>query len=349
MYGTLVVPLFVGLATLACGPGDPDVPNGSLSLEERIAAIDEELAGDFGAYVKRLESGEEWAHRAERPWYQASTVKVPVAIVVLQMVEEGRLSLDDTLTLQASDFVDGAGELLWRDPGTEYTIRELLVRSLTQSDSTATDMLIRLVGEAELNRRLQGGMDAQGFERITTILQVRFDAYGEIHPEVEELSNLDFVRLNQVPLGQERYEAFLDKLPNGGDGARVERLDDAFERYYERRLNSATLNGFGDLLERLHRGDLLSTEHTEWLLGTMQDIETGDDRIVAGLPRGVDFAHKTGTQVARACNVGVAEPRTEEATVVVACAERYESLGDAEAAFQALGRALAEEGVVEER
>lgn len=348
MYGNPLIPVTAGLVFLACGAGEPEPKESEASLEERIASIDDETPGRLGVYIKHLASGEEWKHRADRPWYQASTVKVPVAIAVLQLVEEGRVSLDDALTLRESDFVDGAGSLLWTEPGTRHTVRRLLVLSLTESDSTATDMLIRLVGQEELNRRVQASMAPDGFGTITTILQVRFDAYGEIHPDVDQLSNLDFLRLNQVPLGPERYRAFLEKLPDGGDGVNSDGLHDAFERYYERELNSATLVGFGTLLARLHREELLAPSHTEWLLDTMSDIETGDDRIIAGLPGDVEFAQKTGTQVARACNVGIVEPGSEDATVVAACAERYDRLGEAEAAFQALGRAVADEGVLEE-
>ena len=347
MPGFHALPVLLGWALLACGSSAGEDPEPDLSLDERIAAIDQDLSGNLGVYVRHVESGDAWEHQADQAWYQASTVKVPVAVAVLQLVEEGDLSLDDTLTLQASDWVDGAGELLYHSPGTEYTLRELVVLSLTQSDSTATDMLIRLIGQDELNRRVGGGMTSEGFYTITPILQVRYDAYGEIHPDVNELSNQDFVRLNQVPLGPERYDAFLDKLPNPSPEPELDGIFVAFERYYGRQLNSARLTAFGELLARLNSGDLLTSHHTEWLLETMSDIDTGAERIVAGLPGDVTFAHKTGTQVARACNVGIAEPQTPRATVIVACAERYEALTEAEAAFRRVGEAVVDAGVLD--
>jgi beta-lactamase class A len=51
--------------------------------------------------------------------------------------------------------------------------------------------------------------------------------------------------------------------------------------------------------------------HTALVLDAMERITTGDRRIKAGLPAGVSFAQKTGTQISRACNVGVVHPRED--------------------------------------
>ena len=124
----------------------------------------------------------------------------------------------------------------------------------------------------------------------------------------------------------------------------AESLEAVFGDYYETGANSAPLEMFADMLELLVTGELLSDESTALLLGHMRAISTGGRRIQAGLPSGTDFAQKTGTQIERACNVGVINPEAVEegATIVVACAEDYGDLGEAERAFQALGRALAE-------
>ena len=112
-------------------------------------------------------------------------------------------------------------------------------------------------------------------------------------------------------------------------------------------LNSANLAAFGHLLERLHRRELLNEEHTRKLLDAMESVSTGDRRIKAGLPAKARFAHKTGTQVGRSCNVGILNPHVaDDAVVVVACAEGYDALDQAEQAFEALGAALADAGLV---
>ena len=50
-------------------------------------------------------------------------------------------------------------------------------------------------------------------------------------------------------------------------------------------------------------------------------------RLEAGLPEDVPFIQKTGTQLERACHVGVIEPQDERrAIVVVACANRNDMM-----------------------
>lgn len=320
----------------SAGPGWP------ADLAERIEALDRDSPGELGVFLLRLSDDSRFGHDARRHWYLSSTVKVPIAIAVLQLADEGRLSLDEALTLKESDFVDGAGDLLWQEPGTRWTIAQLLEKSIRNSDSTATDMLLRRIGEDELARRIADWVGDDAFGPISTILDVRYEAYGVLHPEVAQLGNMDLVRLKNAEAGAPRYRALAEALGVSPDSFALPDIDSAFERYYESGANSATLEGFGQLLARLARGELLSESNTALLLEHMQAISTGDDRIAAGLPDDVAFAQKTGTQLARACNVGIVAPGEPRALVVAACVERFGSdLDGAERALRELGAVIA--------
>ncbi|ADV26052.1 hypothetical protein Psesu_0190 [Pseudoxanthomonas suwonensis 11-1] len=347
----------VALALLAgCDRGSPpatdaataeaprQAPAWVAALEREVEAIDAAMPGDFGVYVHRLgppadAGGLDLGGR--RAWYLSSTIKVPVAIAVLEAVDAGELSLDEEMQLKASDFVDGSGDMLQHDPGERFGIGTLLEKSLRDSDSTATDMLIRRIGEDHLNARI-AAWTAGGFGQVTTIQQVRRDAYGALHPKVAGLDSRQILALRQAEAGEPRLQALAAALgvPRAelGDTS----FEQVFEGYYARGLNSATLPAFGRMLERLAAGELLSPDSTALLLGHMRAITTGSRRIQAGLPPGADFAQKTGTQQQRACNVGILDPERgrDGATVVVACAEHFGELAQAEQAFQALGRAL---------
>lgn len=315
------------------------------ALHQRIATIDTDTPGNLGVYVKHLGSGEAVSYQAERNWYLASTIKVPLAIAVLQAVENGELSLDEELELARTDFVDGAGDLLWHSPGDRFTIETLLSKSITNSDSTATDMLMRHLGVESFNQRIRQSMVAKGFEPLTTILQVRYDAYAELHPGAEKLSNMDYVEIRSAGGPEQRVEAFREKLDLAPGELKAPDLGTAFERYYERDLNSASLAAFGALLERLVRGNLLNSRHTRLVLGHMQNISTGDHRLLAGLPDNVRFAQKTGTQIARACNVGIIHPgKPEDAVVIASCIEGFGNISNAEQSFSRIARALGQAG-----
>lgn len=317
-------------------------------LQKEIERIDDSFSGDLGVYVRQLGTGDKVAHNTEQDWYLASTTKVPLAIVLMQQAEEEGLDLEQRLTLRDSDYVDGTGDLLWVDPGARYSLEELNRRSIADSDSTATDMLIRFLGEESLNEEV-ARLVPEGLGPITTILQVRYDAYSEVHPDVSILTNRDFIDLKTVNTYKARYDMLLEKLDITAHEADANSVREAFERYYQRGINSGSLEAFGSLLEQLVRGDLLNEAHTEQLLGYLSEITTGDRRIAGGLPADTPFAHKTGTQVARSCDIGLLNPQVpDKAVIVAACARNYQALSEAEKAYQALGRALHESGLTGE-
>ncbi|MEP1215831.1 MAG: serine hydrolase [Marinobacter sp.] len=315
------------------------------ALQKEIERIDESFPGDLGVYVRHLGTGVKVAHNTEQDWYLASTTKLPLAIVLMQKAENQGLDLEQKLTLRDADYVDGTGDLLWVDPGARYSLEELNRRSIVDSDSTATDMLIRFVGEDSLNEEVKR-LVPEGLGPITTILQVRYDAYSEVHPSVSVLTNRDFIELKTANTYRARYDMLLEKLDISASEANAGSVREAFERYYQRGINSGSLKAYGVLMEQLARGELLDEAHTEQLLGYLSEITTGDHRIAGGLPAGTPFAHKTGTQVARSCDIGLLTPQVpDEAVIIAVCARDYAALSEAEKAYQAIGRALHESGL----
>jgi len=314
------------------------------AVDTRIDALEAAMPGRFGVHVRHCGAEAGTLDRGEdRAWHLSSTIKIPVAIAVLEQVDAGTLSLDEMLMLARTDFVDGSGDMLQHTPGERFSIGTLLEKSLRDSDSTATDMLIRKIGEDALNARIvewTGG----GFGPVTTILQVRYDAYGPAHPGVARLDNMAIVRLRNADAGEARLQALARELGVARAELDADTLDGVFDAYYRGDRSTATLPAFATLLDRLAAGELLSAGSTRQILDHMRKISTGDRRISAGLPPGTDFAQKTGTQLRRACNVGVIDPDRGRAgaTLVLACAEDFDDIAEAEVAFQRLGRALGE-------
>ena len=310
------------------------------SLESRLAALDASTPGALGVYVKKLSDETPVSHEGDKIWYLSSTTKVPVAVALLKKVEKGELSLSKQLSLQVSDYVDGAGELQRTKPGTKFTVRELLERMLVHSDSSATDMLIRLIGADYVNEFL-----GDGFGDFTTILQVRYDAFGELHPKAKKLANTDFIEFKRARSYEGRLGLFTQRLNLSREDLLAPGIEEAFERYYRKGRNSSTLEAYGGLLEKLAEGELLNAEHTALILGFMKRITTGERRLKAGLPKGTEFAQKTGTQIGRICNVGIVNPSTDP-VVVAACVEKFPDPRRAEGLLRQVGAALAEAGVL---
>lgn len=308
-------------------------------LRPKIEKIESETPGELGVYIKRVGDEKAFEFDADRPWYLASTIKVPVAIALLQKVQEGSISLDREVTLKRSDYVDGSGEVNWKEPGTRLSVRYLLEQMLKKSDSAATDILIRLIGVEDLNRRVRK-MAGNDFGPITTLLGVRYEAYGELHPNARRLSNMDFFEIKKAKEPEARLAELTRLMKVKSSDLRAPDIETAFERYYERGLNSGSLVSFGKLLEKLARGELLQEKNTNYVLKLMEEMETGEKRVKAGLPSGTKFAQKTGTQVRRICNVGLARATDRPGLVIATCLEKFEDPAVAEETLKRVGEAI---------
>ncbi|AEG93273.1 serine hydrolase [Ramlibacter tataouinensis] len=310
-------------------------------LRQRIERIDRDTPGQLGVYVRRLDTGETFGHGADKPWYLGSAVKVPVAIAVLRQVDAGKLAMDSRVTLKETDKIDGPGELVWTAPEASYTIDSLLTRMLGVSDNTAANMLIRTVGEDALNQ-VAADLLGPGFKRITTLTQVRRDVYAQLHPDTRKLSNQQLVRIAGADMGPERVEAVRRALDMPASALQAKTMAQAYDRFYENNLNHATLEGYGRMLERLVRGQLLSPRSTERLFGYMKFGRRGDYRLEGGIPRSEPIIHKTGTQYRRACHMAVVNPQAggAKAIVVATCAADMDDVREAGGIFRQVGEAV---------
>jgi beta-lactamase class A len=313
-------------------------------LQQEVERIDRESPGTLGVYVKRLKDGETYSHGADQPWYLGSTVKVFVAIAVLQQVDAGRLKLSDKLTLQDSDRIE-AGPLVWEKTGTTFTVESLLKRMLVDSDNTASNVLIRTVGEERVNesaKAAMGAKNAKDFQKITSLAQVRYDVYAEIHPDARKLTNQQLVTIAAAPLGPKRVDAVRQALKLQTSDLQAKTIDEAYDRYYRQRSNTLSLEAYGDMLETLVKGKLLSPKSQQLMFTHMKIAIFTNYRLQAGLPRSVPFIHKTGTQYQRACHVGVMNPKNDgaDAIVVTTCAAGMDEQKEAGKIFERVGRAI---------
>jgi beta-lactamase class A len=76
-----------------------------------------------------------------------SVYKFPIAMAVLAQVDRGKLKLDQKIHVEASDVLQGSRILDDSSQGMEFTLAELLKYMVSESDNTASDMLLRQVGE----------------------------------------------------------------------------------------------------------------------------------------------------------------------------------------------------------
>ena len=95
-----------------------------------------------------------------------STFKLPLAIVVLQQVELGKLTLDQPIRFLPSDRYPGTYSPLQDahpDANVDVPLHELLQLSVGKSDNTATDILLRILGGPPV---VQESLNKLGLEAI---------------------------------------------------------------------------------------------------------------------------------------------------------------------------------------
>ncbi len=342
--------LLAGLCALLLAlPAAAATPAWAAALEARLAALEGDFDGELGLHVRELGGGVRFGWRDTETWYLASLVKLPVAVELLARVERSTLSLDQTLMLQAGDYVDGAGPTNWAPPGARLGLGELLEAMLTVSDNTASDLLIERLGLEAVNRRAAMLAGEGGLGPITPLVEVRRQVYGRLHPAARGLGGLDFIELQKRDDDAARLAWLAERLGVSRDALHLPSLDAAFAAYYASGLNAGRLDAVGELLEAIGTGRALGPAATAELLAIMTRTTSGEARLKAGFGAGVTFAHKTGTQWRRACDAGLVlpgDPRRPR-LAVVACTRGEADEARNEGLLHAIGRALHEVGALQ--
>jgi beta-lactamase class A len=127
-----------------------DVP-ALASLRAGMHHLVQHLPAASAVDVLDLSTGYSVGYNANASMPAASTIKVPVMVEVFRQLSAGSFDLQHRLTLRASDKDCGSGELCDEPVGSAHTVEELLEKMIDISDNTATNMLIRLVGRANVN------------------------------------------------------------------------------------------------------------------------------------------------------------------------------------------------------
>jgi beta-lactamase class A len=121
-------------------------------LRDRIEQISQAARGRVGVKATVLETGESVTLNGDQQFPMQSVYKFPIGMTVLAQVDRGKLKLDQQVRVEASDFVSDLQHSPIRDEdpqGVELSLAELLKYMVSESDGTACDVLLKLVGGPE--------------------------------------------------------------------------------------------------------------------------------------------------------------------------------------------------------
>ncbi|MDP4091104.1 MAG: serine hydrolase [Bacillota bacterium] len=110
--------------------------------------------GEYSFYFQDLTSGYTYALNENVEMVAAGCMKLPIGMALLKQVEQGEVDINRTVKIKEEDMVYGTG-ILHEFGEKEYNLKELLVAMLLQSDNTAANKIIDIVGIDKINEVLR--------------------------------------------------------------------------------------------------------------------------------------------------------------------------------------------------
>ncbi|SDO83369.1 serine hydrolase [Selenomonas ruminantium] len=191
--------------------------NSNTALAEAITGLSNADSTRYSLYAAYpQESREPYIYQSE-PMRSASMIKVFLLADAMEKVRDGQLALNTGITLHSKDKVGGAGVLCGYASGTVLPLDTVLRLMITESDNTATNLIIDLLGMDDINAyiRRNGYNDTTLARKMMDFAAV--NAGRDNYTSVTDLGNI-FQRIyNHECVGYEQDEIMLSYLKGQTD------------------------------------------------------------------------------------------------------------------------------------
>ncbi|WP_165499094.1 class A beta-lactamase [Gramella sp. KN1008] len=121
-------------------------------LKNKFSTIADSSSGNIGVSALHIENGDWVSLNGDTHFPMQSVYKFPIAMVMLKKIDQGDFSLNDTIFIDKSEYIPKNGHSPIRNmypDGVALTIEQILEYNVSQSDGTACDVLLRLLGGTE--------------------------------------------------------------------------------------------------------------------------------------------------------------------------------------------------------
>jgi beta-lactamase class A len=330
----LLMCLLLGL-WVARGAAQADKTALTLALESEL----DRFPARTSIYLKHLKTGEEAAVRADESFNSQSVIKVPIMVRAFQLAEEGKLQLDERVTLGRADLRDGTGVFQYADLGLAPTGRDLILQMIITSDNTATDQMTTKVGGVDA---LNAWLTRSGYKMrmLNRGHEYRRKLLARLDPRLaaitaEETTGLQYAMTDNPvfelyrPLftgARAEWLAVVRAPANRRTHAENQRKLMVEDRTYW--LGDITAREISRMLEGIERETIASPASCGTMRTFMRRQLAGSRR----LPHFVDVpvAHKTGDSGNIANDVGIVYSRTGPIVIAVLVNGITGSYGEAE-------------------
>ncbi|NML40753.1 class A beta-lactamase, subclass A2 [Chitinophaga sp. G-6-1-13] len=196
------------------------------SLPQQFAAIAKASKGTVGVSVLVLENGEKAGLNNNRQFPMQSVYKFPIAMAVLQQVDQGKLQLQQPVKVLPSDYIPPSGHSPLRDKypagNVDVSVAELLRYNVAESDGSACDVLLRLIGGTKVADRYVHSLGIKDMAiALTEQVQVPNEPMQYQNWSTPDAMTALFKKFyTGHVLSDSSYNFLLDLLVNSGPGAR---------------------------------------------------------------------------------------------------------------------------------
>ncbi|MDD4183113.1 MAG: class A beta-lactamase-related serine hydrolase [Candidatus Omnitrophica bacterium] len=123
------------------------------ALENKIKIISKKFSGDYSYIIKNIEKPFcEISRNEDKMFPAASVIKLPIAAVAFKAAKEGKVSLSQKFKISSKDIASGSGIIKTMPAPVVLTLEEIIEIMIANSDNTATNKIIDILGYQYLNK-----------------------------------------------------------------------------------------------------------------------------------------------------------------------------------------------------
>ncbi|MDB5239629.1 MAG: class beta-lactamase [Spirosoma sp.] len=171
--------LFISCILIAQSSKGQSTSRRSLTdLQKQLAQLAQPAQGRVGVAATILETGESVSLHGDEQFPMQSVYKFPIGMAVLHQVDQGKLTLNQKIHITKLDYVSHRQHSPIRDnhpDGTEMSLSEVLRYAVSESDGSASDVLLRLLGGGAVVSQYLQRLGVSGIKVIDTEKEIGRD------------------------------------------------------------------------------------------------------------------------------------------------------------------------------
>ncbi|WP_223605463.1 CGA/CIA family class A beta-lactamase [Chryseobacterium sp. OSA05B] len=136
-------------------------------LEQKINAITEGKKATVGVSVLGFENNFKYSKNGDQPLPTLSVFKFHIACTVLDLVDRGKLSLNQKLFFKKEDMLENTWSPIrekYPDANISLSLGEVLDYTVALSDNNGCDVLLKLIGGTQTVQKFMDSKGVKGFQ-----------------------------------------------------------------------------------------------------------------------------------------------------------------------------------------